>query len=294
MSSLTQFLVQKLVSYTSQMLSNFIEHVMLQTKIKLHDGVMQVDSVWWDSTLDSGADFGWTDLKPGLYNVRIKLQGVAEPVRQWDGLVVEPGELNRDGRLQDIDLDGMVTSVPIEVVAVGGGAVPAASVQLVGGTDWTPWTKLPGGQGSISLVELPAEVRVQAEGYLTRTVAVDGRPLQVVVDLAPTIELILPPGLQLPEEAELQAQLTYRHGDDGSWRPSGADPAAFRDGRARTSVAGLGELRVTVLLERPIGFGSSTSWLTWPGQPPVFEITAGSDGAVFDLPVTQAMIDAGG
>lgn len=252
------------------------------------------DGTWWDSNMDRGANFGWRDLKPGLYNVRIKLEGVSEPVRQWDQLLVDAGDVNRDPRLQDVELDGLVTTVPLEVVDPGGAPVSGARVKPVGTEAWASWTSLSGGLGSLAVMELPSEVLFQAEGFLSQSATLDGSALRVVLEPAPRVTLRLPPGLELPSESELKAQFQAIAEAETPWFGLGSYEAKFVDGECQIFAPSLGEVSIVMVLFTEEGFNSSMDWLDWPDGPYVMNLSAASDGASFEIPVTQAMIDSAG
>ncbi|MDF1799374.1 MAG: carboxypeptidase-like regulatory domain-containing protein [Planctomycetota bacterium] len=250
------------------------------------------DGTWWDSNLDRGPNFGWNDLASGLYNVRIKLEGVSDPVRQWDQLLVVAGEVNRDARLQEVELDGLVTTVPLEVVDPKGAPVPGARVKAVGNQDWAAWTTLPGGLGSLAVIELPTEVLFQAEGFLSKSATLDGSALRIVLEPAPKVTLRLPAELEVPSDSALIAHFQAVAQPETPWFGLGSYEAEFEDGQCQIFAPSLGQVSVDLVLMTTVGFNRTMVGLDWPEGPFVLDLAAGSDGASFEVPVTQVMVDA--
>ena len=252
-------------------------------------GGWRSDGTWWDSDLQASGQFGWRDLEPGVYNVRLRCEGIAEPLETWLELRVRPGEALRDPRLQKLELGDLVTAVEVEVVDGAGQPVDGAVGQQVGSRGWASPVAFPGGRRTLMLAETPAAFRFSAPGYLDEDVDVTAGPLRVTLLQAPTLTLTVPRGLVMPEGGELRVGLVPV-GAEASRGPH-VEGVGFVDGRATVRPTALGELRVLMALVTAEEGWQNFSQVDWPDGEPTVTIDAGSDGLVVDLDVTQGMVD---
>lgn len=242
-------------------------------------GTMSMDGTWWWTPFKADGTALWESMVAGVYHVQLFDGAVV--LADWEGVVVEGGEITRDPRMQGLRLGDFYLTVEIDAVDASGAPIEGAESARAG--ESLSWS----GNRMLPVTELPVDVLVRAPGYLTASARVTESFARVQLDEAPTIKLRLPfdvpssstawASLALaPEEGELDA-----FGSASSW-------AKVTGNTAEVTVRGLG--RQEVLLRTTINHGNSSSTSSRPlpmGADFVLEVGPNDDGRVFVLDVPK-------
>jgi len=256
---------------------------------------------WGSATTDwsqnrlagNGGDFGWSDLPPGLYDVRVGLPGGDGFIRTWKDIEVLPGMVTRDPRLQDVDLAGQLQHAMLTVVDPAGEPIGNAGWAEARDKRAHQLTMLSDGKGEVPFSKATTHLWVAAPGYLAQNLTAQPGAIRVVLEPSPEVVLVLPPGLTLPQNATLRAEL---EADDGpSFRPGtlmdfpGGD---FVDGEATVQPFTQGKQRVKLRLTVQSAGGSRSRFGPVPKEVEPLLVDASSQGARFQLLITQEILDS--
>ena len=117
---------------------------------------------------DSEGTFEARRMRPGEYSVQAYIDSDRVHGARVEGVVVHPGAVTRDPRLDPLDLRGRMRTITVTVFETQGGHASGARVgaQLPGRADLT-WHDVRSGRASLRLVAPAIDLEVRARGLRT-------------------------------------------------------------------------------------------------------------------------------
>ena len=234
-------------------------------------------------------EFGWRRVPTGSYTLRVRHELAQAPGLAVEGIVVPPGAVAADPRLDPLDLGSLVHPVRLTVRSETGQALDDLTVRCPTAAGSTEITPAPGQQApgeatlDLFLPELPTTLFVRAAGHRVERVEVDGDAEFTLVPAA-RAELLTPGALDLPGRCHLE--LTVHHPDDPELRP----PTVVLEPGAVVDLPAADRVLVRTDLVRSTGFGP---WGTSASRdlPELLLDVPPGDLVTLTLPITQAMVD---
>ncbi len=227
-------------------------------EVEAHEGAPQV---WWSGSdtftprarLAEDGSFHVPNLLPGPSAVHVRPWRDAEPLVTIGDVMIECGGTNRDPRLQEIDLRGLLRHIEIEAVG-SSGAVPVeghmAILDAPVEDETMPHIALEQGRASFVTRMPSVDLVVHAIGYRPARLESVSDDTKVVLRPGIPVRVRLPSSIELPDpphvlRAQLQHESQYR-------RPASSRRIHTQDGEA-------GDWWQNWILYRAKTFGESRS-----------------------------------
>ncbi|MBC8329228.1 MAG: carboxypeptidase regulatory-like domain-containing protein [Planctomycetes bacterium] len=240
------------------------------------------------ASLDDDGALEWSSLEPGPGRVEVVPNRDEAPVFVAAGMVIVPG-VNRDPRLEPIDLRGRLKAIKLEFVDEAGAAVQ--QVMMTGLAEdsrfwehsWRGETTLYTGEGSLDLL-------LTSDGFQSVELRGLSQDTRVVFRRSAELLFVLQEPVPLPDDVKLSIQLR-REGVHRWWSGSGAGEFNAL-GEARLHAPGSGEYLLMIGLVRHEGNSTSSTSMDNCSSPAAITIQDAAVSQTYTIRVDQTRLAA--